>query len=517
MVVPLDGFGMPGARLRKLPCPLQLKLKALPACIAGQYMTLNHPHILRITTDQHSPKVAGFAGDPYVRTPNLDRLAARGTVLANHYGANPVCCPGRNSIMTGRLPRELGTPCFMDELPSKSLTYPEHLARYGYQTTCVGKMHFHGKDQMHGWLFRPYGDMEILGRSHMQDYDATADLYKDAQWKVKYEDFGGYTPFMLKTARPGTDKYILFDQSVTREACLHLRDYFSTLIAEPYQGERPLLFEASFKTPHCPFICPPDLFEYYMDVLPLPAKIAAGNVPQQILNRQQSDQPRDITEDHIRRARAGYWGLVQWVDEQIGLVLNALEQTGHADEFLILYTSDHGEMAGERGLWQKTCFYEESVRVPTIVAGAGIEAGRSINANTSHLDILPTMAGLAGLPVPESAYGVDLSPVLRGRSALDQNRIIFSEYFEGGQKNDPIGTQVNGVMAKKGQLKWIDYCDGDSELFDLSNDAAESHNLSGSPNYASVQSELEEAIRSLPEPWRVHRPGWRMTQRPRNY
>jgi len=480
-------------------------------------MPLKHPHILRITTDQHSPLVAGFAGDLYARTPNIDRLAARGTVLANHYCANPVCCPGRNSIMTGRLPRELGTPCFPDELPSETPTYPAHFARFGYQTTCVGKMHFHGDDQMHGWLFRPYGDMETTNRAQLSEYDATKDLYRDARWKVKYEDFGGYTPFMLKTARPGTDKFMLFDQSVTRESSLHLRDYFSTLISEPYQGERPLLFEASFKTPHCPFVCPADLFEYYMDILPLPTKSSTGKVPKQMLQRQQVDQPEDITEEQIRRARAGYWGLVQWVDEQIGLVLSALEQTGQADDFLILYTSDHGEMVGERGLWQKTCFYEESARVPMIVAGPEIKAGRTVNANTSHLDMFPTLVGLAGLPAAKSSYGVDLSPMLRDECEPDPDRIIFGEYFEGGQKNDPQGNQVNGIMAKKSSVKWIDYCDGDSELFDLSVDPEESCNLSGSPDYASIQAELSAAICALPEPWRVSKPTWKMTQRPRGY
>jgi len=474
---------------------------------------MQHPHILKITSDQHSPFVSGFAGDPWVRTPNLDRLAESGVVFENHYCANPVCLPGRNSMITGRLPRKLGTPYFWDVLPSDVPTYMSHFSCYGYQTTCVGKMHFHGQDQMHGWLFRPYGDMETLIRENLPDYERELDLYAGAQVNVKISDYGGYNPYMLKTARPGTDKFMLFDESVTRESCLHLRDYFSTLISEYYQGERPLLFEVSFKTPHAPFICPPDLFNYYYDVVEPPRKPRDPHAPPQIKQRQKSDQPEDITEEMVRRSRAGYWGLVQWMDEQIGLVLNALEQTGMRDRFFVMYTSDHGELAGERGLWQKSCFYEESARVPMIIAGWDLPHGRRIQSNTSHLDIFPTLCDIAGLPVPEDISSQSMLPLIA--SDANDEQIVISEYYLEGGGLPENGGQRNGMMAKKGSFKYIDYCDGSAELFDLAQDPDEQRNLSGVAEYSDVEAVLLGAMSSLSEPWRVHRPEWRMQARPR--
>lgn len=476
------------------------------------YRSPKHPHILRITTDQHSPLIWGAGGDPHACTPNLDRLAARGTTFDNHYAANPVCMPGRSCMLTGQLPRELGTPYFWDILPEGTETYPSYLARHGYHTTCVGKMHFHGKDQMHGWRFRPYGDMQVAPMEMLPDYESANDVVGShpKQELLDFADYGGYNGYMLKTARPGEDQFMLFDKSVTREAELHLRDYFSLLIDNCYQGERPLLFEVSYKTPHCPFVCPVDLFDHYRATLPLPSKAPDPHAPPQMRARQAADQPDFATEDMIRNARAGYWGLVQWVDSQIGAVLDVLEQLGMEDDFIILYTSDHGEMVGERGLWQKTCFYEESARIPSILAGPGIPRGERVRANTSHYDLLPTLADLAGLPAPGGLRGESMLPKIGSRSP--DERIVFSEYFMGAAKTsqDSAADQDNGIMAKRGDLKFIDYCDGSYELFDLDKDPDEQTNRADDPAYAADRKELAAAIGALPEPWRVQMPQWRM-------
>ena len=461
------------------------------------------PLILRITTDQHSPAVAGFAGDPFVRTPHLDRLASRGTVLANHYCASPICVPGRYSMMTGRLPREIGTIDFWDVLPSDTPTYASVLGDSGYQTTCVGKMHFHGSDQMHGWHFRPYGDMEQLNRTSLPGYSADKDRFQ--AWRepaFRYSDHGGYTASMLKFARPGNDKYILFDESVIRESILHLTDYYQGLVAdiEDYQGTRPLLFEASFKTPHCPFVCPPDLFEYYMDVLPMPAKPGDPRAPEFIRRRRDAEQPDWVTPEMARRARAGYWGLVEWVDRQIGRLLQTVEDLGLLDDTVILYTSDHGEMAGERGLWQKSCFYEESARVPTILAGRGIPQGNVVTDCTSHLDLLPTLCEWAETEPPSGLRGRSLLPVCRGESNLE--RVVFGELYQRSN------LQEYALMARQSGLKLIRYSTGESELFDLKTDPAEQCNLW--PESAERAAVLDDALAGLPAPFRVGQPDWKL-------
>ncbi len=229
----------------------------------------NHPHILKLCSDEHAPQVCGYAGDPWVRTPNLDRLAAEGTVFENCYVANPICLPGRLSMLSGKLPRELGTPLYGDLLPPDTPTYMGHFAGHGYQTTCVGKMHFTGPEQMHGWMFRPYGDMEIIRHQRVPGYSVNRDVMRNLP---QPEPHGGGLAHWVRTAGPGERGFTLFDDSVTREARLHLRDYFDWQLIPVYHGERPLLFEVSWKTPHWSFIAPPDLYEYYREIVDLPRK-----------------------------------------------------------------------------------------------------------------------------------------------------------------------------------------------------------------------------------------------------
>ncbi len=447
-----------------------------------------HPHVLVICSDQHAPQVSGFGGDPHVKTPHLDRLAARGTVFSNHYAANPVCCPGRLSIATGQLPRELGCPRFLDVLTPGTPTYQRHFAQNGYWTTCVGKQHFHGQDQMQGWMLRPYGDLETSSHDFITGHDRGHAL-RPAETRVRYQDYGGYTPFMLKTARPGrTSSFMVFDESVTRESIIHLTDYFTNEIAERYQGERPLLFHAGFKTPHCPFIAPAHLFERYRRILPPPrrAQLPPGS-PRLLIDKQRADQPEQITEEMIANARAGYWALVQWTDQQVGALLDHLEAMDMLDRFIIVYTTDHGELAGEMGLWQKHTFHEESARVPMIIAGPGIPAGRTVVENTSHCDLFPTLAELAGLPLPHGIRGESMVPLLHTDS-IDR-RTVFSEVHE----NDGSSS----VMAKRGSVKLSIYA-GEPWLVDLATDPDESRNLMGDPVYAAIEADLRAALVQLP-------------------
>ena len=276
-------------------------------------------------------------------------------------------------------------------MPEDVETYMKHFSNHGYMTTCVGKMHLQGTDQMRGWAFRPFGDMEMGNAINVPGYTVEKDVCKGKpDIAFNYQDYGGYTPYCLKTARRGNDKFMVFDESVTREAINHLKNYFAMYIEELYNEDRPLLLEVSYKTPHCPFVAPAELFDYYYDKLDLPKHAIPADAPPHIQQRHREDQPDDITEDMIRNARAAYWGLVQFVDQQIGIVLGAIEQLGLQDEFAVMYTTDHGEMAGEKGLWQKTCFYEQSVRCPMIIAGAGLPPGKRVQHNTSHRDLMPT-------------------------------------------------------------------------------------------------------------------------------
>lgn len=449
----------------------------------------DHPHILKICSDQHSPHVVGYAGDPYVRTPNLDALAATGTVLENHYAACPICIPGRFSMIAGRTPSELGAPYFESILDPATPTYMRHLTDRGYQTTCVGKMHFHGQDQMYGWMFRPYGDMQMLGHRYSDGYRVETDVTGgNPPRSIQRGAAGGYNAWMLKNAGPGDTGNIRWDRSVTREAIENLTDYFTpSFIDEIYQGDRPLLFEVSFKTPHCPFVCPPELFDYYMDILPGPKDSEVATVlPTFLRNKASNDMPPDITSEMIRRARAAYWGLVEWMDTRIGDLLACLDELGVRDQFVIQYTADHGEMIGEHGMWQKHVFYEQSVRVPTLFAGRGIPEGRRVRENTSHLDLYATLCDIAGVDLPHLGdtpwSGRSVMPLVQGSGASivsNDERVVLSEFRApaGNGRAEGIREGVWIVMAKQGDLKIIDYGNGERQVFDLANDPSESRSI----------------------------------------
>jgi len=463
-------------------------------------MPATHPHILKICTDQHAPNVLGYAGDPHVRTPHLDALAAGGTRFDNHYAACPICVPGRFSMLSGRMPSELGAPYFECTLPPDTPTYMRHFAQRGYQTTCVGKMHFHGQEQMHGWMFRPYGDMQVPHHhaQYVPDYAAKRDVTGGRlERPVDMAAEGGYNSWMLKHAGPGETGNQRWDASVTRETVENLKDYFTpSFIDEIYQGDRPLLFEVSFKTPHCPFVCEQGLFDHYMEVLPPPRHPELPEGYAAFVRRKAANDLRgEPTAAMERRARAAYWGLVEWVDARIGEVLACLEELGVRDQFVVQFTADHGEMAGENGLWQKHLPHEMSARVPFLLQGPGIPAGRVVRENTSHLDLFPTLCDLAGLDAPDHLgdapwHGRSMLPLLADDAAGE--RIVLSEFraHRDDVRAEGLPDGIWWVMAKRGDVKLVDY-GSEAELFDLSEDPDERRPL---PEKTRKVGDLREVI-----------------------
>ncbi len=454
------------------------------------------PHILLICTDEQAPQLMGCMDDPLARTPNLDRLAARGVNFRQAYCNNPICVPGRYSIMTGKYVRELGALYYGDGLDPQTWTYPKHFARAGYQTTCVGKMHFMGLEQMHGWSLRPYGDMEIDRRfAKMPGF--TGDPYAESCRDLPNRPPGGGLAQWVKSAGPGENGFILFDDSVTREARIHLRDYFRNEIIPQFHPERPLLFEVSYKTPHWPFWAPRELYDYYRERVEMPAVAEAAATIPFLANKQRNELPTPVTREEILNARAAYYGLIEYVDRQIGQVLDVLDELGVLDDFLILMHTDHGEMAGEHGMWGKACAYEHSVRVPLMVSWPGrIPEQTVVDTPVSNVDIFPTLCDYAGLDTPPDLRGTSLRPLIENPDAFAA-RTVVSEFFGAG----------NWVMARRGALKLVRYCDPENEpqgaqLFDLERDPHELDNRIDDPAYAETVRELSREIASLPAPFR---------------
>ncbi|WP_175546840.1 sulfatase-like hydrolase/transferase [Natronohydrobacter thiooxidans] len=427
------------------------------------------PHIIFILSDQHNPNLIGAAGHPYVRTPHIDQLLASGISLENCYCASPLCVPSRASLLSGRLPSHTGVYNNLQALRSDEPTFVHALAVAGYETTLVGRMHFNGPDQRHGYMNRLVGDITPSapgrGLRERQYGDLTG---TPGQSRIAIEKSGG-----------GNSAVLQFDRAVTDAAIAHLADR---------KTSDPIFMTVGYYGPHCPFVAPPDFFRHYFNALPIPEMSSetekAGRHPairQWIANR----GVENVTAAELHRVRAAYCGMVEYLDGLIGEVLGAAERYLGTENVLIVYTSDHGESLGAHGLFWKSNFYEESARVPLVFSWPGtIPAGRTTDALTSLLDVAPTFLSLAGATSLPQVDGVDLSLGLRRGALVDDGRVVISELAD-------IKGDSPSAMIRQGRWKLVKHHGYENvQLFDLENDAAETDDLGCAPELAPVRDGL---------------------------
>ncbi len=416
-------------------------------------------NILFLMADEFRFNMAGFMGNEVVRTPNLDRLAKRAFISDNAYTPAPVCVPARQCLATGKYPLHTGCERFADDIAPGSQTFARQFAEYGYYTVACGKLHHRGPDQMQGWMHRigsetavrwpeKFGERPQIGRR---------------KWRGAEE---------LITAGAGESALAIHDNYSTQGACDFVRMHFGGMTAT--DPGTPLLLMLSLQQPHFPLLTDQALLDYYQDRVPIYWNQPRGNHPQ--LDRGRLDEDSSISENDVRRATAAYHGMVEETDRRFGLLISALEKAGqNLDEWIVLFTADHGEMLGEHGVWEKRSFYEASARVPFFLSGPGIQAGRS-NIPASLVDVFPTLTELAGLPTPRDLDGESLF-------SSDRRDRIFSQYDR------------DQFMLRRGSHKYMRLPGGDV-LFDLKNDPGESLNLINDATYgeiaAGLRGELEQ-------------------------
>lgn len=427
------------------------------------------PNILWIVTDQHNPHVSGFAGDPIVGTQALDRLASRSTHFSSAYCQSPLCVPSRTSMLTGRYVWR----CSAWE--NGSVLFPEHttlpgwLARHGYVTAAVGKMHFRGAEQMHGFQYRPYGDLvEARWPAHQPDPPDTA----DGRWN---RHSVGRFPFAGPTSFPEST---LIDSVVTRESLAWLLDFAQQSDARPW------FVVASYPRPHFPLTAPARYFRRYvesdLDLPPAPDDYPDSLHPHDRFIVEDFNLLK-FTRDEQRRALAGYYACVDYVDDCIGELLEGLELAGCLDGTYVVYTTDHGDMAGERGLWWKRTYYDASSGVPLLISGPGVAEGAAQSLPVELVDLFPTCCDWAGVETPEGLDGESLAPLLAGRSADRRKRTARSELL--GERQE---TQFR--MIRDERWKLVEFPTAPPRLFDLSRDPGESRDLAPKlPDEAPVE------------------------------
>lgn len=438
------------------------------------------PNILYILSDQHAAGVAGCYGDPIVRTPNLDRLAARGVRFDNAYTPSPICLPARMSLLTGRYPHRQSTWTNSDCLASDIPTFAHAQGAAGYLPTLIGRMHSLGPDQLHGYAKREIGD-------HMTDWLGGSDYTMGILDKCQ-------RPFRDALVKSGAGRmsYEILDKEVTERALAFL-DRQAALQAEGQT--HPFSLSVGYMLPHQPYVGDPDLVAYYHDKI-LPPRLPRNeeDEPAYLIWWRQQTGMNEMTSAEQRRAKAAYYALVETMDTEIGKLLDRIDALDLTDSTMIVYASDHGDQLGERDLWFKQTFYEQSVRVPLILSWPGkLPEGQTRDHIVSLVDLTATLVDVTGhAPLPDMD-GVSLLGIAMDPDAFWQNE-TYSEYCTDGLKAWSGGKKILTRMVRKGRFKFNYFHNDRHQLFDMETDPDETTNLVHEPAYQSVRAELEALV-----------------------
>ena len=374
-------------------------------------MPTDHPNVLLLLSDEHSARFQGRVGghgEP-ARTPTIDDLAATGTDFEEAYCRVPLCGPSRDCLLTSRDQRTCGSWINEDVLDPSLPTLPGTFSATGYETCLVGKMHFAGEYQFYGFDHRPYGDL-TGGTGHQWeplDPDERASLWENA----------GIT---------GVPESQLQEHRVVRESLAWLREHEA-------RSDAPWLLCASFSRPHFPLTAPRRYVDRFWD-LPRgeptdrftdpPVGVRADTVDHPMVRAVRERAGGEDVDERTRRfARACYFACVAFLDDVLGEFLALAERDGLLDDAIVVYTSDHGELAGEHGLWGKKTWHEASTRVPLVVATPdqrrGVNDAHRIETPVSLADLFPTLCGLCGVETPVGLDGTDLAGRLDVRTATE--------------------------------------------------------------------------------------------------
>lgn len=448
------------------------------------------PNILFIMADQMAAPVLPFyrpANDPGpVLSPHLNALAAEGIVFDNAYCNSPLCAPSRYVLMSGQLPTKIGAYDNAADFAADIPTYAHYLRAHGYKTALSGKMHFCGPDQLHGFEERLTSDIYPADYGWFPDWD-------------NFEERPTWYHNMSSVTQAGTcvrSNQLDFDDEVQFQAKRFLGDTVRS------NDTRPFCLTVSFTHPHDPYATPQEYWDRYAGVeIPMPKVQRAGLMPDPHAERLRFVYQTDaqtLTEQMVMNARRAYFGSISYVDDQIGELVKLLKDLQLYDDTIIVFSGDHGDMLGERGLWYKMNWYEWSARVPLLVHAPKHFSARRVSEAVSTLDLLPTFVELA-VGEGEHYYaspvqGRSLLPHIKGEGGHDE---VIGEYCGEGC-TQPL------MMIRRGKFKFI-CCEGDpDQLYDLTVDPDELTNLalvSNDEQSAEVRSALQSFREEAMQRW----------------
>ena len=426
----------------------------------------DRPNVLFIMDDQHRFDYLGAAGADWVRTPNLDRLAERGVRFTQCTTNCPVCAPARIGLAAGMQPSRLGSLDNSSFLPRSATTFYERFRDHGYRVGCVGKLDLAKPDSYNG----RYGDRPCaygFGFTHPEECEGkmhaggkptpqgpyTFRLEERGLLQAFHEDYNarranGWVKDASHDSVLPTDAFE--DAYIGRRAAEWI---------DSVPDDFPWNYFVSFVGPHDPFDPPTEYADRYRDAAVPPA------IRSDSAGKSRLAQQRDLGlgGDEVAVTRRQYCALIELIDDQVGLMLDAVERRGQLDNTLIVFASDHGEMLGDHGIYTKSVPYEPAVRVPLIVAGPGIEGGRVSDALVELIDLNPTICDLAGLPPQENIDARSLGPVLRGETETHREDTVCA---------------IRGFrLIRTATHKLIDNFNDIIELYDLQTDPNETRNI----------------------------------------
>jgi choline-sulfatase len=433
------------------------------------------PNILFVMADQMAAQFLEPYGHKLVQTPNLSRLAREGVVFENCYSTSPLCAPARATVMNGLLPSRTGVYDNAAEFPSAIPTWAHYLRLQGYQTCLSGKMHFVGPDQLHGLEERLTTDI------YPADFGWTPD------WRLKQERIDWWYHNMTSVLQPGIaeiSNQLEFDDDVAFQATRKLYDYAR------FTPEKPFALMTSFTHPHDPYAARKKFWDLYKDEdIDLPAVPAMRreqlDAHSQRLYDVSAMDDYTVTEKDIRAARHGYYANISYVDDLLGQLITTLEVTGTLENTTIIFTSDHGDFLGERGLWYKMSYLEPAAHVPLIIWNPKSYKPRRVKEPVSLADIMPTIAAMGGTTtLSRPADGRSLMPLLQG-AAENPDATAWGEYLAEGAIA-PL------YMLRRGPWKFIHSPVDPDQLFNLVDDPLELKNLAAThPLGKKFRAEVE--------------------------
>lgn len=494
--------------MSRSPClALVVLLLLFPAVRAAE--GVRPPNILFIMTDQHRWDCLGANGNRLIKTPHLDRLAARSANFAHAYVQSPVCVPSRISFFTGRYAHAHKNRVNYTPLDRSETLLQARLKAAGYRTAVVGKLHY----------FPPTAEEAMrtgFDIAEVHDGNVATDRWSAyVKWRQEHDPRKTQNYRALaKDIAPGKNPFraaIATEFSETAWTGLRTRHHLEELA----RSGRPFFLHASFWKPHSPFdVCPP-YDSLYDDVnIPLPELVTVEDVrrllpePLQKLALRSGKIEGAADREQLQWIYRSYYGAISHVDHEIGEILATLERTGQAQNTLIVFSTDHGDQLLEHGIMGKNCFFESSVRVPLLVSLPGRVKAARYTELIETVDVLPTLLEMIGVPEPREVQGRSFAPLIAAtgrryepRDAVFSENII-PEVITGGRLNLSFekGRGVDGVrhpdakMVRTNRWKYSYYPAGYAELYDLDADPGERLNLAGRPESRAIEGEMKDRL-----------------------